>query len=117
MNWTQWLVDNWSLVALIICIFIGCHMTFRKYYGLPRADQIKAIKEWLLYAVTQAEKELGGGTGKLKLRMVYDAFVSKFAWAAKVVPFDRFSLWVDEVLMDMRKMLETNDNIKEYVDK
>ena len=117
MSWTGWLVDNWSLIALVICILIGCHMTFRKYYGLPKADQIKAIKEWLLYAVIKAEKIFGGGTGKMKLRSVYDAFVSKFPWAAKVVPFDRFSLWVDEALLEMRKLLETNNNIKEYVEK
>ena len=111
----QWLVDNWALIMLLICVIIGCHMTFRKYYGLPREDQIKAIKEWLLFAVTEAEKVLGSGTGKLKLRYVYDAFITKFPWAAKVVPFVRFSTWVDEVLIDMRKMLETNTAINNLV--
>ena len=111
----EWLVENWSLVVLALCVMWGCHMTYKKYYGMPKGDKLQAIKEWLLYAVIEAEKEFGSGTGKLKLRHVYDAFLTKFPWAAKIVPFDLFSLWVDEVLIDMRKLLESNEVLKNYV--
>ena len=36
------------------------------------------VKEWLLWAVTQAEQYLGSGTGALKLRYVYDLAVEAF---------------------------------------
>ena len=37
-----------------------------------------SAKEWLLFAVTEAEKSLGGGTGELKLHVTYDAFIKRF---------------------------------------
>ena len=36
------------------------------------------IKEWLKWAVTQAECYIGGGKGELKLRDVYDLAVQQF---------------------------------------
>ena len=112
----EWLVNDWSFLVALLCICVGIYMTIRKYAGSPTEDQVRAIKAWLVYAVIQAEKDLGGGTGRLKLRQVYDAFVSRFPWAARVVSFDIFALWVDEALIEMRKLLETNDNVKAYVE-
>lgn len=74
------------------------------------------IKEWLLYAVTEAEKELGGGTGQLKLRQVYDLFVQRFPAVAAVISFDTFSGWVDEALEQMREMLAKNEQVAAYVE-
>lgn len=38
-------------------------------------NQKEKIVEWLVYAVTEAEKQLGNGTGQLKLRLCYDWFI------------------------------------------
>ena len=46
---------------------------------------LNKVREWLLYAVTKAEKELGAGTGKLKLRYVYDMFVARFEWLSMML--------------------------------
>ena len=62
-----------------------------------------------------AEKELGGGTGKLKLRYVYDLFLTKFNWLAKVISFEQFSDLVDEALEEMKRLLESNNAVKEIV--
>ena len=70
----------------------------------------------MLWAVTEAEKSLGGGTGKLKLRQVYDLFVVRFPWLAKVIPFGLFSEIVDDALEEMREMLKTNTEVKNYVE-
>lgn len=51
---------------------------------MPSDKQLNKVREWLLYAVTKAEKELGGGTGQIKLRYVYDMFVARFAGTYKV---------------------------------
>lgn len=74
-------------------------------------------KEWLLGAVTEAEKELGSKTGKLKLRIVYDAFITKFPIFSKIITFNAFSLMVDEVLVEMRKIIDTNVAVFKYVQK
>ena len=79
------------------------------------AAQLAKVREWLLWAVTEAEKELGGGTGKLKLRQVYDLFVTRFPWLAKTVSFELFSSLVDDALDEMRDMLEKNEAVKALV--
>lgn len=78
-------------------------------------NEEKSVKEWLLLAVTEAEKALGGGTGKLKLRQTFQAFVSTFPVFSKFISYETFEGWVDEALDDMRHLLETNDNIAGYV--
>ena len=85
------------------------------FMKLPKNQQLEKVKQWLLIAVTEAEKALGSGTGRLKLSYVYDLFVTKFPWLAKIIPFETFSTLVDEVLEDMRKLIEANPNVNEYV--
>lgn len=73
-------------------------------------------KEWLKWAVSYAEQELGTGTGQLKLRMVYDMFVDKFPALASILPFGIFSKWVDLALEWMREQLDKNENIKMLIE-
>ena len=79
-------------------------------------NQRKKVIEWLKFAVTEAEKLLGEKTGQLKLRQVYDWFVQKFPFVAAVVPFKIFSGWVDVALETMRKWLEDNQSVANYVE-
>lgn len=58
---------------------------------------------------------MGGGTGQIKLRYVYDMFVARFAWLARVISFEAFSMMVDEALEKMKKMLESNKAMQELV--
>ena len=53
--------------------------------------------------------------GKLKLRYVYDMFVTKFPWLDDVISFEMVSMMVDDALEEMREMLETNKAVKEFV--
>lgn len=82
---------------------------------MPSDKQLNKVREWLLYAVTKAEKELGGGTGQIKLRYVYDMFVARFAWLARVISFETFSMMADEALERMKKMLESNKAMQDFV--
>lgn len=79
-------------------------------------NQKKKCLEWLKYAVSEAEKQLGSGTGQLKLRLVYDWFVVKFKVVAAFVPFKVFSAWVDTALETFRKWIEDNQNVANYVE-
>lgn len=78
-------------------------------------NQRKHILEWLLYAVCQAEKELGSKTGKLKLRQVFDWFIVTFPIISKFISFKTFSKLVDIALDEMKKILETNEQCNLYV--
>jgi hypothetical protein len=78
-------------------------------------NQKKNILEWLLKAVVEAEKELGSGTGQLKLRTVYDWFIEAFPVVSAFVPFSVFSAWVDVALETMEKLLKDNQQVKAYV--
>lgn len=115
MTKITFLMENWYLfiVALAVAAVIGAFIG--KFLNLPSAEQREKVKEWLVWAVTQAETELGSGTGQLKLRSVYDLFVQRFPAIAKAVSFDTFSLWVDEALDDMRDMLKQNKAVQELV--
>lgn len=104
---------------IIVVIFIAVVATAGGVYyfiKLPKEKRISNIKEWLKYAVVEAEKALGSGTGQLKLRMVYDMAAKQFSWIINSIPFETFSAWVDEDLEWMNKQLEDNKATQEYVE-
>lgn len=110
----EFLINNWALiVAGVAVITVACVVSV-KWLNKPTEEQIENIKEWLLYAVTVAEQELGGGTGQLKLKYVYDMAIDKFKWLS-FIPFETFSGWVDEALEIMKEMLNSNEQIRNLV--
>lgn len=111
----EWLVNNWIIVIAVLMVIAVAVVFIVQFANKKTDEQIAALKEWLLYACMIAEKELGKGTGKAKLRYVYDMFLTKFPWLAQYITFERFSVMVDEVLLELRKLLETNDYIKSFV--
>lgn len=110
------IAENWILFIILIAISAVAGAFIFAFIKMPHSAQILKVKEWLLYAVAQAEKELGGGTGQLKLRYVYDMFLAKFTWIAKFIPFSFFSSMVDEVLDKFKDMLSSNQSVKNYVE-
>lgn len=72
---------------------------------------LMGFKNWLVYAVAEAEKVLGSKTGQLKLRLVYDMAVARFPIMAKMLPFNLFGKLVDAALDVMKDMIAKNDNI------
>ena len=109
------IVNNWYIILALAAVLGVAVWYVYRYFNLPSEAQLAKVREWLLWAVTEAEKELGGGTGKLKLRQVYDLFVTRFPWLARIVPFDLFSSMVDDALEDMREMLKNNQAVKAHV--
>ena len=103
------------IVALVIvAIALVCGIIW--FVKLPKDKKIANIKEWLKFAVVDAEKELGSGTGQLKLRMVYNMAVKQFPFIVQLIPFDTFSGWVDEALDWMRDQLAENKVTQSYVE-
>lgn len=110
------LFTDWVLIVAAIAVIGMSIYVMVDFKRKPREEQIDQLKEWLLYAVVEAERVLGGGTGQLKLRFVYDMFVERFPWLAKVISFDWFSELVDDALEQMRGMLASNKAIKAIVE-
>ncbi len=109
------ILANWPLVIASVAVIVVAIISVLNFIQKPSNDQIQSVREWLLFACVQAEKQLGSGTGKLKLRYVYDMFLEKFPYIAKFLTFDTFSQYVDEALEKMKELLNTNERIKEYV--
>ena len=100
----QWLQDNYSLL-IIIAVAVAYFILSGK----------KSVKSWLIYAIAIAEKDLGSGTGRLKLAQVYADFVANYPILSKIIPFAVFSSWVDAILEDLKHLLETNMDIAAFV--
>jgi len=98
----------WWIIALIIAAVLGI-LTVLTLFG------VKNAKEWLLFAVIEAEKRLGSDTGALKLRVVYDQFLEKFPVLRMWISFDLFSKMVDEALNKMQTLAESKGAINEYI--
>lgn len=109
------IINGWYIIIAALAVLALAGTAVYRFVKLPTEGQLRKVREWLLWAVTEAERELGGGTGKLKLRQVYDLFVSRFPWLAPVVSFKRFSELVDEALDEMRDMLENNKAVQAHV--
>lgn len=91
-----------SIIGLIVLIYLII-------------NQKTKVIEWLKFAVVEAEKLLGSGTGQLKLRQVYDWFCEKFPTTAALLPFAVFSAWVDVALETMKRWLELGNPIGDYI--
>lgn len=102
----EWLINNWYVIVFAIIVAFGIYTII--------TDKEK-VKEWLKWAVSMAEIDLGSGTGQLKLRQVYDMFIERFPVFSKLIPFKLFSKWVDYALEFLKTQLENNDKIKELV--
>lgn len=99
---------TWLVVALIIAAVLGI-LTVLTLFG------VKNAKEWLLFAVIEAEKQLGSDTGAIKLRVVYDQFLEKFPVLRMWVSFNLFSKMVDKALDKMQTLAESKGAINEYI--
>lgn len=114
----EFFIDNWYLVLAAIALITVAVVCVVKFFKLPTNKQLEQIVQWLIYAVAEAEEIFGSTTGQMKLRYVYDLFLSKFPWLAKIISFDLFSDLVDIALEDLEKILNgavTPENIEEYL--
>ena len=101
----------------ILYIAVGLVFAFGAIFIYFAYKYPAKVREWLLFAVTLAEKEYGGGTGQIKLRAVYDMFIAKYPKLSFFISFEIFSGWVDLALDKMRVMIETNPAAQNLVTK
>ena len=112
----EWLVDNWSLLVVLVCAIGGVVFGCKKFVQSGKTNQLKKVKEWLLFACVEAERDFGSGKGQLKLRYVYDMFVEKFGVIKYIITFEEFSKLVDEVLESAIEFFENRQIENKPVD-
>lgn len=111
----NFLIENWQLIIVAIAVIAVAIYLVYVFIKMPHSAQLAKLQEWLLWAVAEAEKALGSGTGQLKLRYVYDMFVGRFPALAKVISFEAFSLLVDKALQKFNELLSSNQKVDEYI--
>lgn len=111
----EFLALHWQVIVGAVIIVLTGIITFVRFNKKSAQEQINQVKEWLLYAVMAAEKELGSGTGAIKLRFVYDMFVTKFPLMVALIPFSTFSEFVDEALDKLKDLLATSPELRLYL--
>lgn len=113
----EFLTEYWGVAIALISMGLVAGMSIIHFTHLTTEEQVNKVKEWLVYAVALAERTMGEKTGQLKLRYVYEKFLTTFPWLSKVVDFDQFSEWVDESLETFKNMLESNEAVQKMVSK
>lgn len=59
----KFIVENWFVIVAIAAVGGSIGYAIYSFVKMPSDKQLNKVREWLLYAVTKAEKELGAGTG------------------------------------------------------
>ena len=110
---------NTYILIAIIAVAAGAvvGLAIANFIKLPANGKINIIKNWLLYAIAEAEKDLGSGTGKLKLAQVYNRFVTECPQLANLITYQKFTELVDEVLADFKNILNSNKAIEAVINK
>lgn len=109
------LIEYWDLIIGLIALILASVFYVVKFVQNPTGKQVMKIKEWLIYVCLMAERELGEKTGQVKLRYVYDLFLTRFKWLSIIITFEMFSTYVDEALVTVRKMIESNPKINDLI--
>lgn len=112
----SWLINNSDVIVGVVALLFVIIVTVIKFLLMSRDKQIEKVKEWLLYACVEAEKSLGNQTGEIKIRYVYNEFIEKFKFVSMFLSFEDFSDLVDDSLNTVEDMLDTNKNLKDYID-
>ena len=116
MTVLSFIATYWYLIVAAIAIIALVSIKVYVFLKTPGKEQLNKIQEWLVWAVAQAEKELGSGTGQMKIKYVYDLFITKFPAVAIFVPYATFSNMVEKALDEFKEMISSNQRISEEFD-
>ena len=105
----QYIIENWAM--LLIVLAAAAALVWFAYKGN------KSVVMRMLYAlVTEAEKNLGSGTGSLKLATVIETIYPKLPGVIKLfISADTLEGWVEEALAAAKVEWERNAQIAAYI--
>ena len=112
MNVLSFIIANWDFILLIVAAVVA--VVFAIFKGN------KSVVMHMLYAlVTDAETQLGGGVGSLKLAAVIDAIYPKLPGIIKTfISNETLVRWVEEALAKAKEAWAKNPALLEaYTEK
>ncbi len=110
MNIIQFLFANWDSV-LVILAFLALIVV------LVKRGETKVLNKVLFSLVTQAEKQFGGGTGKLKLAAVSDWIYQRIPAVLKLLFSEKdIESMIETALEEAKKAWGNNENIAAYIE-
>ena len=112
MNVLNFIIANWDFILLIVAAVVA--VVFAIFKGN------KSVVMHMLYAlVTDAETQLGAGTGSLKLAAVIDLIYPKLPGIIKTfISNDTLVRWVEEALAKAKEAWAKNPALLEaYAEK
>lgn len=99
--------DYWWILFIAVFVTIGIILLVTGHK--------KKVQEWLKFIVVEIERQLGNGTGELKLRTAYDAFITRFPKMSTIISFNAFSKMVDSALETVNYWMVKNVNVAQYM--
>lgn len=111
----EFIMDYWYILLAAVAAVAVVSVLAVRFFKQPSSKQMEKVRQWLLFAVMEAEKKFGDHMGQVQLRYVYDLFVGKFPWIAKAISFEAFRGLVDKALDEMKELLSKNEAAAEYV--
>lgn len=111
----NFLINNWYLIIIAAVLIFVVGRYIYNFFNKPTDEQMNNLREWLRWAVAEAEKSLGSGTGELKLRYVYNMFIDRFWYLSNIITFDMFSDLVDKALDELDEILAKNKAVSDYI--
>lgn len=109
------LIQYFDLILIIIVAICGMIFATCKWLSQPSSKQKEQIRVVLLELVILSEKLYGSKTGQIKRAYVIKHLISLFPYL-RHVPVSLIDSLIEESLETMRKMLESNVEIKKFVE-
>ena len=110
MKILAFLLANWDSV-LVVLVFFGLIV------ALVKRGETAVLKKILFGLVTKAEKEFGGGTGKLKLAAVSDWIYQRIPAVLKLLFSQKdIESLIESALEEAKKAWGNNEKIAAYIE-
>ena len=110
MNVLAFLAANWDSV-LVVVAFLAVVVV------LIKRGETKILKQILFNLVTQAEKQLGSGTGSLKYAAVADWIYQRIPAVLKLLfTSSDIEKMIEAALEEAKKAWGANENLKGYIE-
>lgn len=108
------LLQHYDFILIILVALGGLGIAVYKFITLPTGDKNEKLRIILLDLVIEAEAKFGAQTGKLKFSYVYSVLVERYNWV-KYIPLIVINELIEEALVTMRNLLESNEKVKLHV--
>ena len=115
MKIVKMVIENWVYFFCLIVLMTLAVYTILGFLKLTPKQQMKKLQVALFYMVTEAEREMGSETGRVKRSMVWEWLVKRFPVITLFLTEEKYDELLEQALAEFRKLLESNEKLYDYV--